>query len=121
MRVSARVVLCCFVFLGVFCPGGLFAKVEDHFKKALSKDGNHQIRNIDFIYMINLDERPEKVKSKFIGTYKNSGEYLGSLRVVFDNPDGIRRNLPAIPPDGPWPPAIRWMRLVPPSTSAQVP
>ena len=63
MRVSARVVLCCFVFLGVFCPGGLFAKVEDHFKKALSKDGNHQIRNIDFIYMINLDERPEKFAS----------------------------------------------------------
>ncbi len=39
-----------------FCFGG----VADHFKKAKEKDTGHSMRNIDFIYMINLDERPEK-------------------------------------------------------------
>jgi GR25 family glycosyltransferase involved in LPS biosynthesis len=38
----------------------LSAKLEDHFKTAPHKEGNHQIRNVDFIYMINLDKRPEK-------------------------------------------------------------
>jgi GR25 family glycosyltransferase involved in LPS biosynthesis len=37
-----------------------YAKMEDHLKKAEGKDGNHSMRNIDFIYMINLDKRPEK-------------------------------------------------------------
>ncbi len=36
------------------------ANVLDHLKKAEGKSGNHSIRNIDFIYMINLDQRPEK-------------------------------------------------------------
>jgi GR25 family glycosyltransferase involved in LPS biosynthesis len=39
---------------------GLQAKVEDHFKKALGKTDFHSMRNIDFIYVINLDQRPEK-------------------------------------------------------------
>lgn len=38
----------------------LHADVEDHLKKMGDKSGSHQMRNIDFIYMINLDERPEK-------------------------------------------------------------
>ena len=38
----------------------LEASVEDHFKPALNKSGAHSIENIDFIYMINLDQRPEK-------------------------------------------------------------
>ncbi len=33
---------------------------EDYFKKAPNKSGPYRMRNIDFIYMINLDERPEK-------------------------------------------------------------
>ncbi|HEX2583067.1 MAG TPA: glycosyltransferase family 25 protein [Chlamydiales bacterium] len=40
----------------------IFAKIEDHFKKAPGKLPIHAMRNIDFIYMINLDERPEKFK-----------------------------------------------------------
>lgn len=36
--------------------GGL----EDHLKKVGEKPKHHQIKNIDFIYMINLDQRPEK-------------------------------------------------------------
>jgi len=38
----------------------LHADIEDHFKMAPNKSGAHSMRNIDFIYMINLDQRPEK-------------------------------------------------------------
>lgn len=34
--------------------------VEDYFKKVGNKANSHTMRNIDFIYTINLDERPEK-------------------------------------------------------------
>lgn len=36
------------------------AAVIDYLKPALNKEGDHTIRNVDFIYMINLDKRPEK-------------------------------------------------------------
>lgn len=36
------------------------AELFDHVKKAEGKTAAHGMRNIDFIYMINLDERPEK-------------------------------------------------------------
>ncbi len=39
---------------------GLFADLQEHFKKAGGKADYHRIRNIDFIYTINLDQRPEK-------------------------------------------------------------
>jgi len=38
----------------------IHADLEDHFKKISDKSGVHQIKNIDFIYTINLDQRPEK-------------------------------------------------------------
>ena len=41
----------------------LFAGIEDFFRPLLDKSGSHQMRNIDFIYTINLDERPEKFQS----------------------------------------------------------
>lgn len=34
--------------------------IFDFLKPALEKGANHKMRNIDFIYMINLDQRPEK-------------------------------------------------------------
>lgn len=37
-----------------------YGALQDHLKKALEKEGSHTIKNIDFIYMINLDERPQK-------------------------------------------------------------
>jgi GR25 family glycosyltransferase involved in LPS biosynthesis len=40
-----------------------YANIEDHFRKAEGKLGIHKLRNIDFIYMINLDQRPEKFSS----------------------------------------------------------
>ena len=46
----------------VMASGCLFAAIEDHYKIPLNKSERdlHPLRNIDFIYMINLDERPEK-------------------------------------------------------------
>lgn len=37
-----------------------FGDLVDHLRKAEGKTGGHSMRNIDFIYMINLDQRPEK-------------------------------------------------------------
>lgn len=47
------------VFL-FFATSTLVADVEDHLKEVGEKSGMRTLRNIDFIYMINLDERPEK-------------------------------------------------------------
>ncbi len=44
-------------------PFFLFADLADHLRPISEKTGGHSIRNIDFIYMINLDQRPEKWKS----------------------------------------------------------
>jgi len=38
----------------------LSSDVFDHLKKIENKTSGHSMRNIDFIYMINLDHRPEK-------------------------------------------------------------
>ena len=38
----------------------LNGELVDHFKKAPNKSDVHKFRNIDFVYMINLDQRPEK-------------------------------------------------------------
>lgn len=41
----------------------LFADLEPHLKPALHKKEECRMRNIDFIYVINLDQRPEKWES----------------------------------------------------------
>ena len=43
----------------------LSADVEDHLKRGFAKPdpSQHQMQNIDFIYMINLESRPEKFSS----------------------------------------------------------
>lgn len=38
----------------------LFGDIGSHLKKASDKSGDHSFKNIDFLYMINLDQRPEK-------------------------------------------------------------
>lgn len=53
------------ICLLIFLISSLYGGVEDHFKKALEKGTSHSIRNIDFIYMINLDQRPEKFERSF--------------------------------------------------------
>ncbi|OGN57635.1 MAG: hypothetical protein A3D96_06385 [Chlamydiae bacterium RIFCSPHIGHO2_12_FULL_44_59] len=47
------------VFLILFTLN-LEAKLKDYFKKPINKSGSHTMKGIDFIYMINLDQRPEK-------------------------------------------------------------
>ena len=46
----------------LFCLffSSLFADIEDYFKPSPNKSAGSTVRNIDFIYMINLDQRPEK-------------------------------------------------------------
>jgi len=46
--------------LVLHCLPQIQAQLQDHFKKAEGKTDTHNIKNIDFIYMINLDQRPEK-------------------------------------------------------------
>lgn len=56
--------ICRFAFaLSFFLATFLQAGVQDYFKPALNKTGYHQIPNIDYIYIINLDERPEKLNN----------------------------------------------------------
>lgn len=43
-----------------FLPVAAFAQLKDHLKKAELKSDVHKVKNVDFIYMINLDQRPEK-------------------------------------------------------------
>lgn len=51
-------------FLALFCVicCAAQARLEDHFKPARGKSDTNKMKNIDFIYMINLDQRPEKFK-----------------------------------------------------------
>lgn len=56
MKTMILLFLACIVWI----PDLLLGDVQDYFKKINDKSGSHEMRNIDFIYMINLDERPEK-------------------------------------------------------------
>jgi GR25 family glycosyltransferase involved in LPS biosynthesis len=47
----------------LFLAASGFAEVIDHLKRVCNKSAAYSMRNIDFIYMINLDERPEKLKA----------------------------------------------------------
>ena len=60
-----------FLTLALAAIFSLDADISDHFKACPDKSGNHQMRNIDFIYMINLDKRPEKFEdcSKRLNPY----------------------------------------------------
>ena len=57
-----------FLILMLGLNSNLFSGVENHLVKITNKsDGQlHQIRNIDFIYMINLDRRPEKFEQSAV-------------------------------------------------------
>lgn len=47
------------ILLALWCSLAQGALI-DHLKKAPNKSDNHSMLNIDFIYVINLDQRPEK-------------------------------------------------------------
>src|SRR5271155_811440 len=46
-----------------FSLGQLNGGMEQYFKMIEGKSGFHSIRNIDFIYLINLDHRTEKLQT----------------------------------------------------------
>ncbi len=48
------------VLFAIFLCNMVHARMEDHLRKISQKTKGHSLENIDFIYMINLDERPEK-------------------------------------------------------------
>ncbi|NGX26899.1 MAG: hypothetical protein K940chlam6_00825 [Chlamydiae bacterium] len=50
------------LFFLIFFLSSLQSDVIDHLRKIENKANIHQMRNIDFIYMINLDQRPEKLE-----------------------------------------------------------
>lgn len=70
----------------------VYPRVEDCFKKISNKlEFQQQVRNIDFIYMINLEERPEK--------YQHSLEQLAPYEIVpyrFSAVNGWKLSLEAI-------------------------
>ncbi len=53
-----RLILCFLAF-----TSALYCDLESHLKKCPGKTEWASLRNIDFIYLINLDERPEKLKA----------------------------------------------------------
>lgn len=55
----ARIFLFCFIVPVL----SLCADLSDYFKKATDKSVSQGVRNVDFIYMINLDQRPQKFES----------------------------------------------------------
>lgn len=52
------------IFVSLFFILGLEASIQDYFKQAGEKSdaGRNQIEGIDFIYLINLDQRPQKLE-----------------------------------------------------------
>jgi len=69
----------------------LHAKVEDHLRKISNKTEGHSFGNIDFIYMINLDERPEKYQ----GTLEQLAPY-GIIPFRFSAVNGWKLSLEEI-------------------------
>ena len=51
-----------FFLLLLFVTSLVSGDIEQHLKKVSNKSGLHTMRNIDFIYLINLDQRPEKLR-----------------------------------------------------------
>lgn len=49
-------------FLSLFWFFSVWGDLEDHFKKVVNKSSGYAWENIDFVYMINLDQRPEKFR-----------------------------------------------------------
>lgn len=62
------------IYLTVLISSALQGGVLDHLKKVEDKSRPHGMRNIDFIYMINLDRRPDR--------YQKSIEQLKPYRII---------------------------------------
>ena len=79
-------------FLIFFFFASLYSEgIEKYFKPAENKSGMHSMPNIDFIYMINLDQRPEKYEH----TMKSLQPY-GIFPYRFSAVNGWKLNFEAI-------------------------
>ncbi len=112
MYVSIRVLsfLGLVLFSLIPCTSSLFSTVFDHLKKAENKGSNHSIgRTIDFVYMLNLDERPEKYEMSLkqlipyginpyrfsaVNGWKLSPEVINDIGIKY-NPKTIKRDFSA--------------------------
>lgn len=89
------------LILALFCFANLNAGIEKYFKKAENKSDMHKMAGIDFIYVINLDPRPEKYERTMnalrpygINPYRFSAvngwelsfETLDELGIILENP-----------------------------------
>lgn len=88
----------CFILIAT-CGTSLFSDVFDHLKKAEGKGENHSMKNVDFIYVINLDKRPEKyemtakqLQQYGINPYRFSAVNGWELSLDEINDIGIRYN-----------------------------
>lgn len=82
-----KIALPLFLLLNSF----FYAELQDHLKQAEGKSGSHSMRNVDFIYMINLDRRPEK--------FAQSSLYLNQYGIYpyrFSAVDGMELSLETI-------------------------
>lgn len=57
------------MFVSLFWSMPVLCHVTEHLKTAENKQCQNPLRNIDFIYMINLDERPEKFQKSLAKLY----------------------------------------------------
>src|SRR5438445_11681514 len=80
-----------------YCP--LNAGIEVHFKKPINKYGYHEMRHINYIYMLNLDQRPEKfekcrlaLEPYGIAPYRFSAVNGWTLPLEVINSVGVRFN-----------------------------
>lgn len=83
----------------------LIGTFEDHLKKALNKTNKSRMQNIDFIYLINLDQRPEKLTNSLnqlqpygINPYRFSAVNGWDLTVEEINDIGVKYE-PGMPQD----------------------
>jgi GR25 family glycosyltransferase involved in LPS biosynthesis len=87
------------LILTLLCFANLNAGIETYFKKAENKSDVHKMDEIDFIYMINLDPRPERYERTMnalrpyninpyrfsaVNGWKLSFEALDELGIVFE-------------------------------------
>ncbi len=93
--------------ISVLSLAELQARIPDHFKPALEKSGTYSMRNIDFIYVLNLDQRPEKFEK-----CKEQLSFYGITPYRFSAVNGWKLSLETINDVGvclqPWMTTEKW-------------
>lgn len=96
-----------FLLAAFFCNFSIHADgIENYFRPAENKSGDHAMPGIDFIYMINLDQRPEKYERTMnalrpygISPYRFSA--VNGWKLSFEALDNLGVMYQAGAPEGP--------------------